>query len=88
MLESHDEETTADNIIEYSQDFTYFKFFDVTRTQGTNMFFKSSIITMKDDIWDFFGANVKKIPFSEPSNTVDYYNLIPADTPVAKREYV
>ena len=52
------------------------------------MFFKSSIITMKDDIWDFFDLNEKEIPFVEASNRVDYYNLIPANTPVADREYM
>ena len=43
------------------------------------MFFKSSIITMKDDIWDFFDMYEKEIPFVEASSKVDYYNLMPAD---------
>ena len=52
------------------------------------MFFKSSIITMKNDIWDFFDIYEKEIPFVEASNRVDYYNLIPEDTAVADREYM
>ena len=52
------------------------------------MFFKSSIINMKDNIWDFFDMYEKEIPFVEASSKVDYYNLMPADTPVARREYM
>lgn len=46
-----------ESVISYTQDFTYFKFIDPTRFQGTNLFFMESTIVLKDDIFDIFDAN-------------------------------
>ena len=61
---------------------------DPQSTQGTNMFFMQSEISLKDNVWDIFDQYETEEPMFETSKSINYNQVIPAGTPIAKREYI
>ena len=60
------------DVIKYSQDFTFFKYLDPKRTQASNFFYMQSLIKLSDNIIDIFETDEVTVDLFEPSKIIDY----------------
>ena len=61
-----------DSLINFSTDYSYIKFIDPDITQTTSIYFMSSIISIKDAIFDIFDVSEREIPLYEQKKYMDY----------------
>ena len=62
-----------EKLINYSTDYSFIKFIDPEVTQTTQLYFMSSIISIKDAIYDIFDLSEREIPLYEQKKTMDYF---------------
>ena len=77
-----------EEVITYSQDFTYFKYLDPGRSQSSNFFYMKSFIKLSDNILDIFETDEVQVDLFESSRIIDYFQTTPTDVAVANREYI
>ena len=73
---SHDDDHNnagEGEVIEYCEDFSYFKYIEPFIKQSSNIFFQKSKILLKDNIMDVFDWHEDEVVLFEPAKREDYH---------------